>query len=193
MSTRVQVHLLRCWWLLLSIVAGLAARPAQAQRPGRGAVAIAPATDRRAPATDSRAPATDRRAAATDSRAPDSPAVPPDAEPSEVAAADGIDSTQQRAPMFPGGEAALLHFIRERLRYPPLAARNRVEGKVIVSFWVDERGHPYGFGVLKGPGGGLDEEALRILRDMPAWTPALINGRPTLLQLRIPVVFRLAE
>ena len=179
MSTRVQVHLLRCWWLLLSIVAGLAAPPAQAQRPGAAAVAIAPATDRRPPATDR--------------RPPDSPAVPPDAEPSGLAAADGIDSTQQRAPMFPGGEAALLHFIRERLRYPPLAARNRVEGKVIVSFWVDERGRPYGFGVLKGPGGGLDEEALRILREMPAWTPALINGRPTLLQLRIPVTFRLAE
>lgn len=103
------------------------------------------------------------------------------------------DSTEQRAPAFPGGEAALLHFIRSRLRYPALAARNRVQGKVIVSFWIDERGRPYGFGVLKGLGAGLDEEALRILREMPDWTPAIVNGRPTLLQLRIPVAFRLAD
>lgn len=96
-----------------------------------------------------------------------------------------------QAPAFPGGEAALLSFIRERLRYPSLAARNRVEGKVVVSFWLDERGRPYGFGVLKGLGAGLDEEALRILRTMPDWTPAIVNGQKSLMQLRIPVVFRL--
>ncbi len=98
-----------------------------------------------------------------------------------------------QAPAFPGGETALLSFIRSHLRYPSLAARNRVEGKVVVSFWIDEVGRPYGFGVLKGLGGGLDEEALRILREMPDWTPAVVNGRPTLMQLRIPVVFRLAQ
>jgi periplasmic protein TonB len=97
-----------------------------------------------------------------------------------------------QAPAFPGGETALLGFIRERLRYPSLAARNHVEGKVIVSFWLDERGRPYGFGIWKGLGAGLDEEALRILREMPDWAPAIINGRAALMQLRIPVVFRLA-
>lgn len=97
-----------------------------------------------------------------------------------------------RAPQFPGGDAALLRFISTHLHYPALASRNRMEGKVLVSFWVDERGHAYGFGVLKGLGAGLDEEALRVLKEMPDWAPALVEGVPTLMQLRIPVVFRLA-
>lgn len=101
------------------------------------------------------------------------------------------DSTLlNQAPAFPGGEAALTSFIRERLNYPALAARNRIEGKVVVSFWLDERGRPYGFGVLKGLGAGLDEEAIRVLKEMPDWQPAIVNGQPTVLQLRIPVVFR---
>ena len=103
------------------------------------------------------------------------------------------DSVQlNRPPIFPGGTDGLLRFISQQLKYPALAARNRVEGKVLISFWVDERGHPYGFGILKGLGAGLDEEALRILRLMPDWQPALIDGHPTLLQMRIPVFFRVA-
>jgi periplasmic protein TonB len=97
-----------------------------------------------------------------------------------------------RAPQFPGGDVALLRFISGRIHYPALASRNRVEGKVIVSFWVDERGHTYGFGILKGLGAGLDEEAIRVLKEMPDWEPALTDGQPTLTQLRIPVNFRLA-
>ena len=101
------------------------------------------------------------------------------------------DTLHNHAPAFPGGDAALLRFIQERLRYPALAARNRVQGRVVVLFWLDERGHPYGF--LKGLGAGLDDEAIRILREMPDWSPAILGGRPALMQLRIPVTFRLAD
>jgi periplasmic protein TonB len=131
--------------------------------------------------------------APTDSSAPVAPATISAQPLAEAAAATPDSSALNQAPSFPGGEASLLRFIRERLRYPALAARNRIEGKVVVSFWLDERGRPYGFGILKGLGAGLDEEALRILREMPDWTPAVVNGRPVLLQLRIPVSFRLAQ
>ena len=95
-----------------------------------------------------------------------------------------------RAPAFPGGEAALLTFIHERLRYPAVAARNQLEGKVIVSFWVDERGHPYGFGVVEAPHPSLAEEALRAMRLMPDWSPGRREGRPVPLLVHVPVVFR---
>ena len=168
MPSRIPTRFRR-YAVLLSVLLGLTDFPTRAQRAsGARETLISP----------------------TDSSAPISPVVAPAL---ELAAESIPDSTQQRAAEFPGGEAALLRYIRERLRYPALAARNRVEGKVVVSFWIDERGHPYGFGVLKGLGAGLDEEALRILREMPDWSPAIINGRPTLLQLRIPVMFRLAE
>ncbi len=105
---------------------------------------------------------------------------------------DTANRQLNRPPLFPGGTDGLLRFISQHLKYPALAARNRVEGKVLVSFWIDEHGHPYGFGILKGLGAGLDEEALRIMRLMPDWQPALLDGRPALLQMRIPVVFRVA-
>ncbi|MBC7447962.1 MAG: energy transducer TonB [Hymenobacteraceae bacterium] len=166
-----------CQWQLVSVLLALVTTPAWAQRRSAVPIALLPANDSSSPAR-----------AWPRSTVPELTSLP-ELAPEPI----GTDSLQQRPPEFPGGEAALFHFIRERLRYPALAARNRVEGKVIVSFWLDERGRPYGFGVLKGLGAGLDEEALRILREMPDWAPALIKGQPALLQLRIPVIFRLSN
>ncbi len=186
MQISLKVYPQRGLWLLLSLlsnVLGCLDSPVRAQRSGRVHVAIAPTTDSSAPSNT-----TPKRVSTQPE--PASPAGPPMPDSISVTAPDSL---QQRAPQFPGGEAALMTFVRERLRYPALAARNRVQGKIIVSFWVDERGHPYGFGVLRGLGAGLDEEALRILREMPDWAPALIDGRAALMQLRIPVTFRLAD
>ena len=89
-------------------------------------------------------------------------------------------------PGFPGGEAALYRFLSEKLRYPPLAARNSIEGKVHVRFVIEKDGTVTNASVMKGIGYGCDEEAVRVVNEMPKWIPGEING------VRVPVFSSIA-
>ena len=93
-------------------------------------------------------------------------------------------------PEFPGGDAALIAFLGQTLRYPADAYREGAEGRVDVSFWIDETGRPYGFGVVETPHPSLGEEALRALRLMPNWMPGSRDGQPLPQLVHVPVVFR---
>lgn len=93
-------------------------------------------------------------------------------------------------PEFPGGDGALIAFLGQTLRYPADAYQDGAEGRVDVSFWIDERGHPYGFGTVDSPHPSLAAEALRAVRLMPLWTPGQRDGRPVPLLVHVPVVFR---
>lgn len=94
-------------------------------------------------------------------------------------------------PEFPGGDAALIEFLGRSLRYPAEAGVAGAEGKVIVSFWIDEQGHPYGFGAVESPHPSLAAEALRAMRMMPNWVPGRRVGQLVPLLVHVPVVFRL--
>lgn len=94
-------------------------------------------------------------------------------------------------PKFPGGDGELLSFFAKNLIYPEIARRAQVEGKVVLSFVVDKNGNTYDVKVAKGIGAGCDEEAMRVLKMMPQWTPGKQNGKPILTKIIIPVVFRL--
>ena len=107
-----------------------------------------------------------------------------------------ISSTEPRLtpevpPQFPGGLSALSSFIRKNYRYPRQAQHSRIEGKVYVQFIVQLDGSLSQPRVIRGIGGGCDEEALRLLSLMPNWIPARQSGEPIATYHTIPISFRL--
>jgi protein TonB len=98
--------------------------------------------------------------------------------------------TAEVMPAFPGGEEALRNFIRTKLQYPQEALNRRVGGKVYVSFLVTEEGRIRDATIVKGLGAGLDEEALRLVRIMPWWSPGKNANQPVPVMYTLPIVFR---
>jgi protein TonB len=94
-------------------------------------------------------------------------------------------------PRFPGGNAGLRQFLSLNLRYPNAALEAKVSGEVVVEFLLDENGHAREARVLDGIGYGCDEEAIRVVNEMPCWEPALISGTPVKCRYELPVVFEL--
>ncbi|TGE08662.1 energy transducer TonB [Hymenobacter fodinae] len=93
-------------------------------------------------------------------------------------------------PAFPGGEEALRNFLRAKLQYPQEALNRGVGGKVYVSFLITEEGRIRDATIVKGLGSGLDEEALRLVRIMPWWSPGKNADRPVPVMYTLPIVFR---
>lgn len=95
-------------------------------------------------------------------------------------------------PSFPGGDAALAKFLKDNIRYPSVAAENGISGMVIVQFIVDHEGNIRGIKIASGrKGGGLEEEAGRVVKLMPKWKPGKQNGQAVTVQFNLPVNFRL--
>ena len=92
-------------------------------------------------------------------------------------------------PVFPGGEGALNKYLITNLKYPDAALKQKIQGKVYVAFVVDYTGKVTDAKILRGIGGGCDEEALRVMRSMPAWIPGKQNGKAVNVQFNLPVVF----
>lgn len=109
----------------------------------------------------------------------------------DVKVKEEVFTWAEEMPKFPGGDSELLSFFAKNIGYPELAKRAGVEGKVVLSFVVDKNGNVYDARVAKSIGAGCDEEALRVLKMMPQWTPGKQNGKPILTRIIIPVVFRL--
>ncbi len=81
--------------------------------------------------------------------------------------------------------------INQNLRYPAIARANGLEGRVMVSFVVETDGSITDVRFEKDPGGGLGEEAVRVVRMLPKFTPALLGGKPVKSRFRIPISFSL--
>ncbi|RPD45042.1 energy transducer TonB [Hymenobacter sediminis] len=96
-------------------------------------------------------------------------------------------------PAFPGGAEAFQKFMRKELRYPDEALQRHVSGKVYVRFLVTEEGRIRDAEIVKGLGAGLDEEALRLVRIMPWWSPGQNAGQPVRVLYTMPIVFRALE
>ncbi|MFC5283364.1 energy transducer TonB [Pedobacter alpinus] len=93
-------------------------------------------------------------------------------------------------PEFPGGMAAWAKFLNKNLRYPAEARDNNITGKVLVSFVVERNGEITDLKVLRGIGGGCDEEAMRVIKKSPFWKPGIQNGRAVRVSYVMPIVFR---
>ncbi|MBR1550566.1 MAG: TonB family protein [Bacteroidales bacterium] len=107
-----------------------------------------------------------------------------------TADADILDVAEV-SPEFPGGVEALYKYLAENIRYPEQAKANKVEGRVFVTFVVEKDGSVTDAKVLRGIGGGCDEEALRVVNAMPRWSPGMQSGVPVRVQFYLPLTFKL--
>jgi protein TonB len=95
-------------------------------------------------------------------------------------------------PTFPGGDAARIKYLQNNLKYPTMARESGIQGKVFVTFVVEKDGSITDVKVLRGIGGGCDEEAVRVIKNMPKWKPGKQRGKPVRVQFNMPIVFKLA-
>ena len=93
----------------------------------------------------------------------------------------------EQRPMLIGGLSGL----QAKVKYPEIARKANVEGRVVVQFIVDETGNVRNAQVLRGVGGGLDEEATRVISEHAKFTPGHQDGKPVAVRLAIPIVFKL--
>jgi protein TonB len=94
-------------------------------------------------------------------------------------------------PAYPGGEKALYKFMRENVKYPEEAKLKNIQGRVFVSFIVETDGSVSNVQVLRGIGGGCDEEGVRVVSSMPKWTPGKQRGKAVRVQYNLPIKFAL--
>jgi len=97
----------------------------------------------------------------------------------------------EKMPEFAGGMDALMRYLRSHLRYPSAALREQAEGRVYVSFVVQADGTIADISVPKGLGFGLDEEAQRVVRQMPAWTPGRQSNHAVPVRFTLPITFKI--
>ena len=102
-----------------------------------------------------------------------------------------IFKSVEQMPQFPGGEAALMKFLASHINYPPMAAENNVQGKVIVQFVVDKTGKVGEVKVVRNVDKDLDNEAIRVCKALPKFTPGRQNGRPVSVWYTLPIQFKL--
>jgi len=97
----------------------------------------------------------------------------------------------EEMPSFPGGDGERLRFLSDNIQYPQLASENGIQGTVYVQFIVNSTGEITDAKILRGIGGGCDEEALRVVNAMPRWHPGKQNGKNVRVLFSLSVSFRL--
>jgi TonB family protein len=99
----------------------------------------------------------------------------------------------EEMPMFPGGDAALLKYITDNIRYPESAKTNNISGRVIIRFVVNSEGKAEEATVLRGVDPSLDEEAIRVVNSLPVFSPGKQGGKPVPVYYMVPVTFSLTK
>lgn len=98
----------------------------------------------------------------------------------------------EQKPQYPGGDTALMKYLRSHINYPPMAAEDNIEGIVIVQFLVDKTTGKVGEAkVVRSADKYLDKEAIRVVKSLRNFTPALQNGEPVDVWYVLPVTFRM--
>lgn len=102
---------------------------------------------------------------------------------------DSVFINPEVLPRFPGGDAAFRAYLTKNIHYPADALRQHTTGKVYVSFVLSATGLVTYATIVRGPGSGLNEEALRLVWHMPPWQPARQHGQPVRVSCTIPISF----
>ncbi|RPD42406.1 M56 family metallopeptidase [Chitinophaga barathri] len=104
----------------------------------------------------------------------------------------GIYSFVEQPPTYKGGDEALNKYLSKTIRYPQEATKKNIQGTVFVSFIVDEKGVVKDIKTVGAPkGGGLEQEAIRVVKGMPDWTPGKHHGENVSVQFNLPLQFKL--
>ncbi|MFN8352818.1 MAG: TonB family protein [Spirosomataceae bacterium] len=117
--------------------------------------------------------------------------TPKAAEPVTIQEDDTPFLAPEQQAEFVGGWGEFRKFLEKNLKYPPMAQRSGVEGKVVLTFVVSKTGEISGIELLKGIGFGCDEEAVRVVKLMPHWSPGKQSGRPVPVKFTLPITFAL--
>lgn len=102
---------------------------------------------------------------------------------------DAVYQVVSDQPQFPGGMQAMMKFISENRKYPAEAKAKDIHGKVIVAFVVERDGSLSNVKIRRGIGYGCDEEAIRLIKSMPKWTPGKNGGKAVRVSFMLPVTF----
>ena len=97
----------------------------------------------------------------------------------------------EQNPVFPGGEAALLKYVADHIRYPAMAQENNIQGRVVVQFVVTKTGSVGQVKVVRSKDPDLDREAIRVVKSLPKFTPGKMNGHPVNVWYTLPINFKL--
>lgn len=103
---------------------------------------------------------------------------------------DEVYTTTEVLPSFNGNFGK---FLELNLKYPPLAEKNNIQGRVIVSFVVEKDGYLTDLEITKGIGGGCDEEAIRVIKNSPKWNPGTQNGKTVRVNYSVSIAFQIAD
>ena len=104
-----------------------------------------------------------------------------------------IFNVVEEPPEFPGGEMESHRYLAENINYPELAREKGIQGTVFVTFVVLENGSIGHVQILRGIGGGCDQEVIRIVKEMPKWKPGKMDGKPVKVKFNMPIRFSLPE
>jgi TonB family protein len=99
----------------------------------------------------------------------------------------------EHMPEYPGGEDAMLAFIKKNLKYPAVAAEQRVEGRVTIRFVINAEGDVTDVNVLRSLSKECDDEAVRVVKLMPRWIQGTQYGKAVPVYFTLPVVFKLKK
>jgi len=105
--------------------------------------------------------------------------------------AQAIFTIVEEMPSFPGGDIERNKFLAKNIVYPQQASENGIQGTVYVSFIVDTDGKIEDVKILRGIGGGCEEEALRVVKLMPRWKPGKQDGKTVRILYTMPIYFKL--
>jgi TonB family protein len=94
-------------------------------------------------------------------------------------------------PEFPGGQTGLYKFLANNIVYPTMARETGNQGRVFVTFVIEKNGSITDIKIRRGIGGGCDEEAIRVVKEMPKWKPGKQRGKPVRVQFNLPIKFTL--
>ncbi|GHT24812.1 cell envelope biogenesis protein TonB [Bacteroidia bacterium] len=92
---------------------------------------------------------------------------------------------------FPGGNKEITAWLSKNIQYPPVAAEQGIQGKVILRFVVEKDGSIGEVQILRPLDPSLDKEAQRVVKKMPRWTPGKNNGHAVRVWFNLPITFRL--
>lgn len=109
----------------------------------------------------------------------------------EEEVADEIFQIVEEPATPPGGLQAFYAYVAKKMKYPSQARRMGIEGKVFVQFVVDKDGTLTDVKAVKGIGAGCDEEAVRVIKGAPKWSPPKQRGQPVKQRIILPITFKL--
>ena len=106
---------------------------------------------------------------------------------------DTVYQIVEKMPQYRGGEEAMMKYVADNIKYPQEAKDKNISGRVFVSFVIEKDGSVNEVKVVRGIGGGCDEEAARVIKGMPKWEPGMQKGKPVRVNYMMPINFKLSD